>query len=145
MIYLAIILGVIAVDQGSKLAVTSYLSPYRPVPVIDHLFYLTLARNPGGAFGLLQSQGPLVMIITVVISLGLLGILLFAKLRDGWLRAGLALIAGGALGNLLDRVRLGYVIDFLDLRVWPVFNLADVAIVLGTGLIILNLVRRAPP
>jgi len=145
MTYLAIILGVIAVDQGSKLAVTFWLSPYRPVPVIDHLLYFTLTRNPGGAFGLLQGQGPLVMITTAVISLGLLGVLLFARLRDGWLRTGLALIAGGALGNLLDRVRLGYVIDFLDLRVWPVFNLADVAIVLGTGLIVLKLVRRAAP
>ncbi len=143
--YLFWILGVIAIDQLSKVAATAGLNPYQPVPVIDGLFFLTLAQNPGGAFGILQSKGYLVLIVTTVISLGLLGALLFADLRDGPLKLGLAIIAGGALGNLLDRLRLGYVIDFLDFRVWPVFNLADVAIFMGTALILVQLLRRARP
>ena len=145
MAYLFWILGVIAVDQLSKALAVSQLIPYHTIPVIDHLLFFTLAKNPGGAFGILQSNGLLVMIVTAVISIGLLSALLFADLRDGPLKLGLAIIAGGALGNLLDRARLGYVIDFLDFRVWPVFNLADVAIVVGTGLILLQLLRRASP
>jgi signal peptidase II len=143
--YLFWILGVIISDQLSKYLAVTHLSPYRAVPVIDHLLFFTLAKNPGGAFGILQGSGFLVLIVTAVISIGLLGALLFADLRDGSLKLGLAIIAGGALSNLLDRLRLGYVIDFLDFRVWPVFNLADVAIVVGTGLILLRLLRRAGP
>lgn len=145
MSYLIWILGVIAIDQLSKVAVTSWLSPHQSIPIIEPLFFFTLAKNPGGAFGILQSNGVLVMIVTAAISIGLLGALLFADLRDGLLKLGLAIIAGGALSNLLDRLRLGYVVDFLDFRVWPVFNLADFAIVVGTGLILVQLLRRARP
>jgi len=145
MLYLFWILAVIAIDQLSKYLAISQLTPYHAVPVIDHLLFFTLAKNPGGAFGILQRNGFWVLIVAAVISLGLLGALLFADLRDGSLKLGLAIIAGGALGNLLDRVRLGYVIDFLDFRVWPVFNLADTAIIIGTGLILLRLIRRAGP
>jgi len=149
MAYLLGILGVMALDQGSKLLALARLEFHRPVPVIDRFLFLTLTKNPGGAFGLLQSYGLLVMVVTAVISLGLLGALLFTRLRDAHLKLGLAIIAGGALGNLLDRLRLGYVIDFIDLRSWPVFNLADVAIVCGTGFILVHLLaktkRRAKP
>lgn len=143
--YLFWLLGVLAVDQLSKLLAVSQLDFYRSTLAIDHVLFFTLTKNPGGAFGILRNHGLLVVIVTAAISLGLLGTLLFTKLRDGSLKLGLAIIAGGALGNLLDRLRLGYVVDFLDFRVWPVFNLADVAIVAGTGLILFRLLRRAGP
>ncbi|MCR4404125.1 MAG: signal peptidase II [Candidatus Acetothermia bacterium] len=145
MTYLFWLLGVLAVDQLSKLLAASQLAFHRPVPAIDHVLFFTLTKNPGGAFGILRGHGLLVVIVTAAISLGLLGALLFTRLRDGSLRLGLAIIAGGALGNLLDRLRLGYVIDFLDFRVWPVFNLADVAIFVGVGLILFRLLRGAAP
>jgi signal peptidase II len=145
MIYLLWIAGVLALDQATKLLALAQLEPYKKVEVIDHLLYLTLTRNPGGAFGILRDHGLLVMVITAAISLGLLGALLFTRLRDGRFKLGLAIIAGGALGNLLDRARLGYVVDFIDLRFWTVFNLADVAIVAGTVLIFWHLLRRARP
>lgn len=145
MIYLLWLAGVLALDQATKLLALAQLEPYEKVRVIDHLLYFTLTRNPGGAFGLLQGHGLLVMIVTAAISLGLLGALLFTKPRDGLFRLGLAIIAGGALGNLLDRARLGYVVDFIDLRFWTVFNLADVAIVAGTALLLVHLLRRAGP
>ncbi|MGQ9477363.1 MAG: dTMP kinase [Candidatus Bipolaricaulia bacterium] len=143
--YLLWIAAILALDQSSKLLALAQLEPYEKVKVIDHLLYLTLTRNPGGAFGLLQGHGLLVIVVTAAISLGLLGALLFTKLRDGQFKLGLAIIAGGALGNLLDRARLGYVVDFIDLRFWTVFNLADVAIVTGTALILFHLLRRAGP
>ncbi len=144
MAYLIWVVLIILVDQASKLMVVARLRPYQSVPVIDGLLFLTLAENPGGAFGLFRSQALLVMVVTAAISLGLLGALLFGRFHDGPFKLGLALIAGGALGNLIDRIRLGYVIDFIDLRFWrPVFNLADIAIVLGTAIIALALVRRA--
>ncbi len=143
--YLLWIAAILALDQSTKLLALTQLEPYEKVKVLDRLLYFTLTRNPGGAFGILQDHGLLVMIVTAAISLGLLGVLLFTKLRDGQFKLGLAIIAGGALGNLLDRARLGYVVDFIDLRFWTVFNLADVAVVAGTALIFAHLLRRAGP
>lgn len=144
MAYLGWVAFIILLDQVSKLLVVARLQPYQSIPVIDGLLSFTLAKNPGGAFGLFRGQAFLVMVITAAISLGLLGALLFGRFHDGPFKLGLALIAGGALGNLIDRVRLGYVIDFISLRFWqPVFNLADVAIVVGTAIIALALLRRA--
>jgi dTMP kinase len=99
MIYLLWIAGVLALDQATKLLALAQLEPYKKVEVIDHLLYLTLTRNPGGAFGILRDHGLLVMVITAAISLGLLGALLFTRLRDGRFKLGLAIIAGGALGE----------------------------------------------
>jgi len=134
--------GVVALDQLSKLLVIKLLGPYRSLSLIDDFLRITLTKNTGGAFGILQSKGLLVTVITVAISLALLSLLLFVHMRSIYLKIGLSLIAGGAVGNLIDRLRLGYVVDFLDFRIWPVFNLADVAIVFGTVLILLNLLRR---
>lgn len=133
---------VTALDQLSKLLAVQFLQPHKPISVIDGFFRLTLTKNPGGAFGILSDKGSLITVIAVVVCIAVLGVLLFVGMRSSYVKAGLILIAGGALGNLIDRLRLGYVIDFLDFRVWPVFNLADTAIVLGTALVILALFWR---
>lgn len=140
--YILWVLGVVALDQLSKLLVMKLLGPYRSLFIIDGFLSITLTENTGGAFGILQSKGPLVTVITAAVSLTLLSLLLFVDIRSIYAKIGLAIIAGGAVGNLTDRIRLGYVVDFLDFKIWPVFNLADVAIVLGTVLILLNLLRR---
>ncbi len=133
---------VTALDQLSKLLAVQFLQPHRPVAVIDGLFRLTLIKNPGGAFGILSDNGSFITLITATVGLATLGVLLFVELRSSYVKVGLILIAGGALGNLIDRLRFGHVIDFLDFRVWPVFNLADTAIVLGTALVVLALFSR---
>jgi len=133
---------VTALDQLSKFFATQLLQLHQPMPVIDGFFRLTLTKNPGGAFGILSDNGSFITLITATVGIAILGVLLFAELRSSYIKAGLILIAGGAFGNLIDRLRWGYVIDFLDFRVWPVFNFADTAIVLGTALVILTLFSR---
>jgi len=111
------------------------------IVVLPHLLSLTLLPNTGVAFGLFGGSHPAALI---VLALTILGILFYNK--GAWPGTqtgqwGLGLMLGGALSNVLDRVRLGYVVDYLDVHVWPVFNLADAAIVVGAGLLLLALTR----
>jgi signal peptidase II len=103
------------------------------VPVWPGVFYLTLVRNRGAAFGTLSDSGPVLTAISVALSAAIAAYLIEAwRDRDAvWSDAALALVLGGALGNLFDRVRYGHVVDYLDFRVWPVFNLADACITAG--------------
>lgn len=132
-----IVIGILALDIATKYWAFHYLQPVGSIPVIENIFHLTYVENPGAAFGIFQDQR-WVFIVATVLTLGF--ILWYLRNMDPdikLLRWGLALIVAGAIGNLIDRILLGYVIDFLDFRVWPVFNVADISIVTGTGLTIL--------
>jgi len=112
------------------------------IPVLPPVFYLTYILNPGAAFGILADQ-KILFIVIAVLAIG--GVLIgYRQLPPGriLLQLGLGLAVGGAVGNLADRLRYGQVVDFLDFRVWPVFNLADTAIVIGAGLLAWELLRR---
>jgi signal peptidase II len=102
------------------------------------LVRLDYARNSGAAFSILQSGGTLFEVVAAAVCIGIL--LWFPRLQQPSLlvTVALGLILGGAAGNLLDRLRLGYVVDFIDLRWWPVFNLADSAVVIGACLLALH-------
>jgi len=131
-------------DQWVKMLIVRSIPPGSSVPVLRGVLSLTHVHNFGVAFGLLAGISPILMILA---ALTLVVMLTYNKGRRIWSRgsaAGLALMIGGAVGNLLDRVRLGFVVDYLDLHVWPVFNLADVAIVIGAGLVLLALARSGP-
>jgi len=109
-------------------------------------FYLTYVQNTGTAFGLFQGNNKALLILAFVI----LGALLYGARglteRGGfWGALGVALVLGGAVGNVMDRMHFGQVIDFLDFRVWPVFNIADSAISIGTLSIMIGLLRKEPP
>lgn len=110
--------------------------------VLPNIFHLTLVENRGIAFGLFQGFDP-VLFSVITVSIFLLMIWGFrtppAQVR---IQGGIGLVLGGALGNWIDRVRLGAVVDFLDFRIWPVFNLADTAITIGVGLFLLDLLRK---
>jgi signal peptidase II len=115
------------------------------VPVIPGVLSLAHVQNTGVAFGLFAGVSPLV---TALAALTLIFVLFYNRGRWSGSRAegtGIALMAGGAAGNLLDRVRLGFVVDYLDLHIWPVFNLADVAIVAGAGALAVALWRAGRP
>ena len=131
---------VLVADQASKYAALRLLTR-RPVSLIDGWLRLDLVRNEHSAWGLLPAAnlwligGAAVLCAILLISArNLLG-------RDRWVTAALALLVGGAVGNILDRARLGAVIDFIDVRVWPVFNLADVAVTVGVIVLAVHLVR----
>lgn len=109
--------------------------------VIPGVLSLTLMHNTGIAFSLLRGLPPAV---TVALALTILGVAVYN--RDSWprttvVRWGLGFVLGGAAANVVERVRFGYVIDYLDVHVWPVFNVADSAIVVGAGLLVLALLR----
>lgn len=136
-------------DVATKLVVDRYLTYADRVPVIEGFFYLTHVRNPGAAFGLFSDGDPSIRLgFFIVVSLVAILIILsfFRQLAPGDRLSALALglILGGAIGNLLDRILRGEVVDFLHFKLWrgyswPDFNLADSFIVVGVGILILEL------
>ncbi|MFZ5649475.1 MAG: signal peptidase II [Bacillota bacterium] len=129
-------LAVLILDQASKYLIMANMTLNQSVPVITDVFHITYIRNPGAAFGLMAYRTTFFIAVSILV---ILGIFIFYKKYGGKgaVPVTLGLIAGGALGNLVDRVRFGEVVDFLDFRVWPVFNLADSAIVVGAGLLMI--------
>ncbi len=127
----AVVLATLVLDQLSKAAIVGSFAPGES----DNIFYglnLTFVKNDGIAFGALGGGGALILVLVAVSVTLLLGY--FARnWRDRLLWLPVGLILGGAIGNVADRLRLGYVVDFIDPILWPAFNLADVAIVLGVG------------
>jgi len=126
-----IVIFVVFIDQFSKYLAVKYLMPIGNFPVIKNFFYLTYVENKGAAFGILQNKTIFFIIITVFV--GLILIYSMIKLPENSLyNYTLAMILGGAIGNLIDRVRLGYVVDFINFKFFPaVFNIADSFIVVG--------------
>jgi len=133
--YLVIIAALVAIDQGSKYLAEIYLKPLASYPIIPDVFHLTYGRNTGAAFSILQGKQIFLIIFTMVI-LSMLTFYLIKNIKKGsrLLNFSLAFILGGALGNLIDRIRLSYVVDMFDFTLinFPVFNSADIFVVLGT-------------
>ncbi len=136
---------VVVLDQISKWLAESNLTAYHPVPVVPS-FNLTLMYNTGAAFSFLADSGGwqrwFFMSLSLVISITLIIWLYRLRPGQGLLAAALALIIGGALGNLIDRTLHGHVIDFIqvfyDRFYWPAFNVADSAITIGAALLIID-------
>lgn len=125
----------LVVDQVSKMWVMSNLQLGQSLPP-DGMVRFTYIRNTGVAFGLFPNQ---TFIITLAAIAGLIVLLIYYRLspfRNAYTYLALGFILGGSSGNLIDRIRLGFVTDFIDLRVWPVFNVGDSAVVLGTGIML---------
>lgn len=140
--YIVLAVGLFILDQWSKWLVMSKMAQGDSIPLIDGLFYLTYVRNPGAAFGMLPYKTVFFVVVTIAVLIGI--IIFFRRIPEDrvLLKMGLALEVGGAAGNLLDRLRFGHVIDFFDFRVWPVFNVADIGIVIGVGILFIELGRR---
>lgn len=132
---LAVVVAVVALDQLTKQIAIHSVEPGHPIEVMFGI-EITNVRNDGVAFGLLSGGGGLILAITLVALVVLYGFLYLRPDRYGlWLAVGL--LSGGALANLGDRLRQGEVTDFIDFPFWPAFNLADVAIVAGAGILAL--------
>jgi len=131
-----IIFSILFLDQFSKTLATKNLLLHRSLPLIKGIFHLTLIHNRGAAFGVLKNQAQLFILVSLFAI-----ILIFWNLKKNRYKKhslsniSLSFILAGALGNLIDRLTLGYVIDFLDFRIWPVFNIADSAITVGAVLL----------
>lgn len=137
-LFLMFALGVVVLDQVLKYLVQSRLQWGTSYPVIPGFLDLTLSTNRGGAWGVLGHASSL---LTVIAALLVAGILLWGIARGPrsvWLSVAFGLLLGGALGNLLDRLRLGHVIDFINFSFWPTFNIADMGITSGAIMILLE-------
>lgn len=142
MFSLLVILAVVAADQLSKFIVTTMMHQGQSIPILANVFHITYVENPGAAFGILAFRTYFFLIMAVLV-LGAFVFFYRHLVNSGILmRLGLALFVGGVLGNFIDRVRLGHVIDFLDFRIWPVFNLADMAICFGVALFYWQLLKK---
>jgi signal peptidase II len=131
-----ITLSTVLLDQLTKLLAYKNLLLNQSVPLIKGIFHLTLVYNRGGAFGILKNQTQLFIFTSIFAIILIVLSLKKNKYKKHFLYSvSLSFILGGALGNLIDRVTLGYVIDFLDLHIWPVFNVADSAITIGAVLL----------
>ncbi|MGD8962476.1 MAG: signal peptidase II [Desulfobacterales bacterium] len=152
---LAAIAGaIIFLDQATKEIVLRSIPLNATLPVIDGFFNLTHIHNPGGAFGLMANLSPVMRsIIFLFISSLAVGLIFYFYKKTpehyAWLSAAFALIFGGAIGNLIDRIRFGRVVDFLDFYLgnlhWPTFNVADSAISIGIGIFLFHLVFKKMP
>lgn len=137
----------LALDLGTKSWISSLFNLGQSKPIIDSFFSLTLVHNYGAAFGLGHGWSKFIFIIVTMIATGFL-ISLFKTMTEKHTLGnyGLSLILSGALGNLIDRIRLGYVVDFLDVHVknhhWPAFNVADAAITVGAVMYALHLIQE---
>lgn len=129
---------VLIVDQVTKWLVVQKMSLYESIPLLDGVFHITSHRNSGAAFGILEGKQWLFIPITLIVVVFL--VVYLVRLRGSRPLAAwsFSLLLGGALGNLIDRVRFGEVVDFLDFRLinYPIFNVADSAIVIGVVLLI---------
>lgn len=133
---------VFIIDQLVKHLVVSTMHLGQSLPVIKGIFHITYVLNPGAAFGMLEHQRW--FFIVVALAAVLLGAAFYKKLQQEsfLMRSGAGLLLGGAVGNLADRIQSGLVVDFLDFRIWPVFNIADIAICAGAGILIFDIWQR---
>jgi len=138
LLFFPIVAAVIVADQVTKFLIRANMSLGESIPS-EGLVRLTYTTNQAGAFGLFGNQSFLIALTAVIGVLILLLYLRFFHVGGKLLKVGLALELGGAVGNLIDRVRLGEVTDFIDVGSWPLFNLADSAITVGAVLIVCHL------
>lgn len=134
--------AVAAVDQLIKGAIVARFPLGYSTPLIPGILYLSRVHNTGSAFGLFGGRNPLLAAIAGAIALGVGWLIWRGKLAGGPERLGGSLVLGGALGNLIDRLARGYVVDYLDFRVFPAFNLADAAVVVGAAALAVGMLRR---
>lgn len=145
-IFLSGVFGIILTDRLSKIFFSHLLDVGDSLTLIKNVFHFTLVHNTGIAFGLFKDSGLVFFIIPIV----LIGLLVYniyyyqnsQQLSRIYIFA-FSLILGGAIGNLIDRISLGYVIDFIDFRIWPVFNIADSAITIGAAIILFKCIPSA--
>jgi len=126
---------IIAADQFTKQLVLKNFTLHQSKAVIEGIFHLTYVRNVGAAFSILQNQRVFFILSTSIVLIGIFWFIITKKYPSKLVLYSLIFIAGGAIGNFLDRIRLGYVVDFFDFRVFPVFNIADISIVVGAILL----------
>lgn len=128
---------ILGLDQWSKALVRNTMSLGESIPIIQDVFHLTYIENTGISFGLFSGHTNIFVIISVMVLIALLVFSWKESQHSVVLRYGVAMIISGAVGNIIDRVTKASVTDMFDCRIWPIFNVADIAVCVGFGLLIL--------
>lgn len=140
-LYYLLSIIIIVLDQLTKWIIVKAMDLYESIPVITDFFYITSSRNRGAAWGILQGQMILFYVITLIVIVGVVYFMSRYAKDSIWLGLGLSLILGGAIGNFIDRILRGEVVDFLDFYIFnyhfPIFNVADSSLCVGVVLIII--------
>ncbi len=129
-------------DRITKIAAVRNMSLGESIGILPKIFHITLVLNNGTAFGLMKGQNSALTVFMLLAVIAIIVYIMTHKLSGFFVSSALGLILGGALGNLFDRIRFGYIIDFLDFRIWPVFNIADSAITIGLVMLIWHLLTK---
>jgi signal peptidase II len=137
-VFWLVTVGTLAADQIAKLRIRSTMTPNESIPLVQDVFHLTYVRNAGAAFGLFPGRQSIFMLTTAVVLFVIAAYWRRSRPTAWPIVIALGLIAGGSIGNLIDRATLGRVTDFFDFTLidFPVFNIADSAIVIGVGILI---------
>ncbi len=135
----------VAVDQFLKRHILSTYPTGTTRPILGNWMRISVARNPGGAFGLFPGHGELFITVSAIVVVAMVVFLAIAKRLSGPYRYGIPLLLAGAAGNLIDRIFLGYVVDYIEVRGFSVFNVADACIVVGVFLVAVGLVFGKEP
>ncbi|WP_099188008.1 signal peptidase II [Tepidibacter mesophilus] len=128
---IALFVFLVLLDQVTKYYALNFLSKIGRITIIDNIFNLTYVENRGAAFGMLQNQKWFFVLVAFVVVSFIVYYLRTNKNISKLYKVSLVLILAGAIGNLIDRIRLNFVVDFFDFIVWPVFNVADICVVIG--------------
>ncbi len=141
MFYYLIILAALVLDRVTKYIVDSNMQVGQTVPVIENVFHFTYIQNQGAAFSMWQQQWIILIgFPLVIIAVCLVLIFIKRKIWNRLILTSISFICAGGIGNLIDRISQGYVIDMFDFRVFPVFNIADIFVCVGCGLMVLDVV-----
>lgn len=134
---IVVVLSVV-LDQLSKYLAVTYLTQIDTFPVIENVLHFTYVENRGAAFGMLSGHRWVFMVASIVGIIALAVWLAVSKTKNRWMQCAIALVIGGGIGNMIDRVRLEYVIDFIDCRFidFYVFNIADSCVCVGCGMVL---------
>lgn len=127
------VLVITVLDQIAKFFTVAYLKDLGTIPIIENIFHLTYCENPGAGFGVFANHTHLLSIVTMIIVAVAMWYVTVKRPKNKLLMTGLTFLIGGAVGNLIDRIRLGYVVDFLDFCLidFPIFNIADCFVTVG--------------
>ncbi len=131
-----LIVTVLLLDYLSKYYIIKNMFEGQSIPVVKTIFHITYILNSGAAFGMLENQRFIFIGVAAFLLIAFIYYFKYIKRQPLLFQLGSSLLVGGTLGNLVDRIKTGKVIDFLDFRIWPVFNFADIAICIGAGCIL---------
>lgn len=141
-VFLFTIFVVLLIDQFTKGMIVNQMQPGESVPVISQIFHITYARNPGGAFGILAHKTEIFVMMAVLFIILVSILPIYFPGKNIKMSCALGILTGGVMGNLLDRLRTGYVVDFLDFMVWPIFNAADICIFTGAIFLFVFIMKK---